>query len=126
MSNLEKPSDLVLIEGLEVEAVIGVYDWERMILQRLVFDIELETDIKPAAAADDVALTLNYKAISDHVIDYTKLSSFKLIESLAESVVQQIFQHFPVSIIQLKLSKPGAVPAAQNVAVRIYRTRDAA
>lgn len=123
MSKSKNQCDLVLIEGLEVETVIGVYDWERNILQRLVFDIELETDICPAAAKDDVSLTLDYKSISDQVIEFTQSSSYKLIETLAESVVQHIFKNFSVSAIKLKLSKPGAVPQAKNVAVCIYRTR---
>jgi len=118
--------DLVLIEGLEVETVIGVYDWEREILQTLVFDLELTTDIRPAAASDEVTRTLNYQSISDQVINLARGSSCKLIETLAERVVQDIFQAFPVDAIRLKLSKPGAVPQAKNVAVSIYRTRSQA
>ena len=121
MNIAEPQKDLILIEGLEVETVIGVYDWERDILQRLVFDIEMETDIRPAAADDQVNLTLDYKSIADQIIGYVQASSFKLIESLAESVVNHIFLHFPVQAIRLKLSKPGAVPQARNVAVCIYR-----
>jgi 7,8-dihydroneopterin aldolase/epimerase/oxygenase len=59
--------DLVLIESLGVDTVIGVYDWERTITQRLVLDLELATDIRPAAADDDIALTLDYAAISEHI-----------------------------------------------------------
>ncbi|MHC9038000.1 dihydroneopterin aldolase, partial [Cobetia marina] len=45
--------DRVLIEALAVETVIGVYDWERTIRQRLMIDLEMATDIRPAAAGDD-------------------------------------------------------------------------
>ena len=33
--------DQVLIEGLELDTVIGVYDWERSITQRLIVDLTL-------------------------------------------------------------------------------------
>lgn len=115
-------SDRVLIEGLEIEATIGVYDWERDILQRLVFDIEMETDIRAAAEADDIDKTLDYKTISDEVERFVKASSFQLIESLAEEVAALILSDFPVTSLWLKLSKPGAVPAAKNVAVKIFRS----
>ena len=115
--------DVILIEGLTVEATIGVYDWEREIRQTLVFDIELDTDIRDAAASDDVLKTLDYKSISDVVVAYVKSSSFQLIESLAEAIAKLIFEQFNVTSLRIKLSKPGAVPDAKNVAIRISRKR---
>ena len=52
--------DQVFIKGLAVDAVIGVYDWERTIRQRLVFDLDMGWDIRPAAAGDTLEHTLNY------------------------------------------------------------------
>lgn len=113
--------DLVLIEGLAVEAVIGVFDWERQIKQRLVMDIELYTDINKAAKTDDLQYTLDYKAISDAVIKHTEASSYQLIESLAEALAAMILKDFSVTKLSLKISKPDAVPQADNVAVKIFR-----
>ena len=61
---MNRAADKVFVEGLEIEALIGVYDWERLIQQRLVFDIEMETDIQKAAETDDVQYALNYAAVS--------------------------------------------------------------
>ena len=44
--------DRVFIEGLEVDTVIGAYDWERGIRQCLTLDLQLGWDIRPAAAGD--------------------------------------------------------------------------
>ena len=60
-------SDVVFVKGLTVEAVIGVYAWERAITQPLLIDIALETDISRAAISDDVNDALNYKAVCDDV-----------------------------------------------------------
>ena len=49
--------DRILIEGLKVDTCIGVYEWERKIKQTLVFDLELYTDIRAAAADDDLSKT---------------------------------------------------------------------
>ena len=116
-------SDKVFVEGLEIDALIGVYDWERLIQQRLVFDIEMETDIKKAASTDDVQYALDYASVSEAVMTYVSESSFELIEALAEEVAKLILERFNVSRICLKLSKPGAVPQAKNVAVQIVRAR---
>ncbi|HBW09550.1 MAG TPA: hypothetical protein DEF44_15110, partial [Pseudomonas sp.] len=45
----ERCVDTVFIEGLEVDTVIGAYDWERGIRQCLQLDLTLGWDIRPAA-----------------------------------------------------------------------------
>lgn len=113
--------DRVFIEGLKVDALIGVYEWEREILQPLEFDIEMATDIRPAATHDELSLTLDYFSISEAITDLVKNSSYKLIETLAESVSELIREQFGVCWVKIKVSKPGAVPNARNVAVQIER-----
>lgn len=114
--------DQVFIRGLEVEAVIGVYDWERSIRQRLVLDLELGWDIRAAAAGDDLSATLDYAAVSQRVLDYVAASSFLLVEALAERVAELIMAEFGVPWLRLRLTKPGAVAEATGgVGVLIER-----
>ena len=115
--------DKVFIEGLEIEALIGIYDWERRIRQTLVFDIEMAFDNRVPAANDDIALTLNYKDVSKRLIDYVGQSGFGLVETLAERCAGIILDEFSVSHVRLKLSKPGAVRGARAVGVIIERSR---
>ncbi len=115
--------DIVFIEDLRIDAIIGIYDWERRVRQTLSFDIEMAFDNTVPAAADDIALTLNYKDVSKRLIDYVSTSSFGLVETLAERCAAIIREEFPVSWVRLKLSKPGAVRGAKAVGVRIERGR---
>ncbi len=115
--------DVVLIEGLEIRTVIGIYDWEREIRQTVRLDIEMDWDISKAGKTDDIADTLDYKAVSKRLIDYVENASFGLIEALAEHCAQIILQEFSVPRVRLKMSKPGAVRGSENVAVRIERER---
>ena len=114
--------DTVFIEALEVEALIGIYDWERRIRQPLLFDIEMDFDNRVPAASDDIADTLDYKAVSKRVAGYVSQSGFGLVETLAERVAAIILDEFRVSRVRLKLSKPGAVRGARAVGVTIERT----
>jgi len=114
--------DHVFIEGLEIEALIGIYDWERRIRQPLVFDIEMAFDNRVPAATDAIADTLNYKAISNRIVEYVSQSSFELVETLAERVAQIVLTEFGVQRVRLKLSKPGAVRGARAVGVTIERS----
>lgn len=115
--------DCVFIEALEIEALIGIYDWERRVRQPLLFDIEMLFDNRVPAATDAIADTLDYKAVSVRVVDFVSQSGFGLVETLAENVAALILEEFPVRRLRLKLSKPGAVRGARSVGVRIERER---
>jgi 7,8-dihydroneopterin aldolase/epimerase/oxygenase len=117
--------DKVFIEGLEIEALIGIYDWERRIRQTLVFDLEMAFDNRVPAASDAIADTLDYKAVSKRLIAFVGSSDFGLVETLAERCAEIVLSEFAVSHLRLKLSKPGAVRGARAVGVVIERSRDA-
>lgn len=116
-------TDKVFIEALEVEALIGIYDWERRIRQPLSFDIEMAFDNRKPAASDDIADTLDYKAVSKRLVEFVSQSSFGLVETLAERCAELILAEFGVRHVRLKLSKPGAVRGARAVGVIIERSR---
>lgn len=113
--------DIVFIEDLRIETVIGIYDWERGIRQTVALDVEMAFDNRVPAAGDDIALTLNYKDVSKRLIEYVSQSGFGLVETLAERCAAIILDEFGVSHVRLKLSKPGAVRGARAVGVIIER-----
>ncbi|HSP59073.1 MAG TPA: dihydroneopterin aldolase [Halomonas sp.] len=115
--------DLVLIESLGVDTVIGVYEWERSITQHLLIDLELATDIRPAAASDDIALTLDYAAISECISAFAAEHDFALVETFAERLADSLREEFAIAWLRLTVRKPGAVPAAAAVGVSIQRGR---
>ncbi len=117
--------DKVFIEGLEIDALIGIYDWERRIRQTLRFDLEMGFDNRVPAASDDIVDTLNYKAVSKRLVELVEQSDYGLVETLAERCAAAVLDEFDVRWLRLKLSKPGAVRGAQAVGVIIERSRDA-
>ena len=117
--------DRVFIEALEIDCVIGIYDWERKIKQPIVLDIEMAFDNRKPAASDEIADTLDYKAISKRLIQFVGESSFGLVEALAENCCRIIVEEFGVAQVKLKLSKVGAVRGARAVGVMIERSRAA-
>ncbi|MCM2130188.1 dihydroneopterin aldolase [Larsenimonas rhizosphaerae] len=113
--------DIILIDGLAIDTTIGVYDWEKRIQQRLILDLELGWDIRPAAADDDLNQTLNYAAISERLIEFGNSHRLELIETFAERVATLLQEEFSIPWLRLTLHKPGAVPEARSVGVRIER-----
>ncbi|MCF6253722.1 MAG: dihydroneopterin aldolase [Thiomicrorhabdus sp.] len=116
--------DIIFIQGLKTQAIIGIYDWERENRQPLIFDIEMSLPIKTAAASDDIHDTVDYKKVSDELIKLVENSRFELLESLCESMCQHILnQHSAVQKIRLKVSKPQAVAETDTVGLIIIRSR---
>lgn len=114
--------DTVFIEGLEVDTVIGAYDWERTIRQCLRLDLQLGWDNKPAAAGDDLEKALDYAKLSARVEAFASEATFILVETFAERLAEMLMNEFQIPWLRLKLTKPGAVPAALGgVGVEIER-----
>ena len=113
--------DIVYIEGMQVETVIGIYDWEREIKQTVCLDLQMGTDIRRAASTEDIDNCVSYQTVSERLISFIEESEFQLVETMAEEIAQIVLDEFDVRWVKLKLGKPGAVPAATDVGVIIER-----
>lgn len=114
-------ADVVFVKGLKVEAVIGVFTWERAIIQPILIDIALETNIAKAAQSDDVEDALSYKAVCDDVDAWCKDIKAKLLEYLAEELITRLFDKYNCQKITLSVAKPTAIVDADAVGVQITR-----
>lgn len=113
--------DIIFVRELEIETVIGIYDWERKIKQTIVLDLEMATDIRKAAATDNIDDTLDYKAVSKRLISFVSESEFLLVETLAERIAEIVLNEFSVPWVRLVLNKRGALSASRDVGIIIER-----
>jgi len=119
-----QPMDTVYIQGLKTEAIIGIYDWEREQKQPLIFDIDMDLPVSKAASTDNIDDTVNYKQVSDELIQLVDESRHELLESLCEAICQHILSHHKaVQVIRLVVSKPKAVAETETVGLKITRQR---
>jgi len=113
--------DIVYIRDLEIDTVIGIYDWERKITQTIRIDLEMGTDIRRAAETDAIEDTLNYKAVAKRIIRYVEETQPELVETLAENIAAIVMNEFDVPWLRLTLGKPGAVRRSREVGIVIER-----
>lgn len=109
------------IHELEIETIIGIYDWERKQKQIVSIDLEMATDIRSSAEIDSIERALDYKAIAKRLIDFVEGSEFFLVETLAEQIAHLVLSEFDVPWLKLRLGKPGAVRGSRDVGVTIER-----
>jgi dihydroneopterin aldolase len=113
--------DIIYLNGLTVETIIGIFDWERTTKQKVIFDFEMSADVHTAAQTDRIEDTVDYKAMAKRVIQFVEENEFFLVETLAERVAALVQDEFGVRWLRLKLNKPGAVRYAGDVGVVIER-----
>ncbi len=113
--------DIVFINDLRIETIIGIYDWERKVKQTISLDLEMGADIRKSAKTDAIEDTLNYKAVAKRLIAFVGESEYQLVETLAEKITEIVLTEFNVPWIKLSVRKPGAVRNSRDVGVIIER-----
>lgn len=114
-------SDIVFIKGLQINTLIGVYDWERAIKQSLVIDCEMACDMHMASQSDDVAHAINYKSVCEDIERLCHKIGAKLLEKLAEEICAYLLANYPCQTVTLTIHKPNAIKQADSVGVKIIR-----
>ena len=122
MNKPQGSTDFVKIKGLKVNAVIGVFDWERAIEQPLLIDVSIATDISEAGKSDDINDAINYKEVCDDITELCQQTKALLIERLAELIAAHILSKYNTTQVEVSVAKPTAIKAAEAVAVQITRT----
>ncbi len=113
--------DTLFLRDLRIDTIIGIYDWERNTPQIVSIDLDMACDVSTAAASDDIAHTLDYKAVAKRLIAFVGESQFQLVETLAEHIAHIVREEFKVIWVRVTLHKPGAVRGSKDVGVVIER-----
>ena len=113
--------DKIFIKDLEIETVIGIYEWEREVRQLISVNIEMTVDTKKAARSDKVEDSLDYKKVCKRISSLTKNLKSKLIENLAHKIAETILSEFSASKVIVTVEKPGALRGTKSVGIVIER-----
>lgn len=117
--------DRIFITALTTEAIIGIYDWEREVKQRLEVDLEMWKDLRAAAKSDAIEDTLNYKSVAKRVLGFVEASQYRLVEALAGEIARIVLEEFAIERVRVTVHKPGAIRHSRDVGVVVERGRDA-
>ena len=96
----------ILIEGLEVYGHHGVTGEEKVLGQRLLYDVRLTIEDCPAAFTDNVTDTIDYTEVMDVIVDVVTTQSYSLLERLAQMSAEAIMRKFLVDEVWVQVTKP--------------------
>ncbi len=113
--------DRIHIRDLRARCIVGTNPDERVNKQDVVVNITLFADLRKAGQSDDIADTVDYKAVKKQVLATVEGSSFLLIERLAEAIAGVCLAQASVRRVRVLVEKPAALRFARTVGVEIVR-----
>lgn len=121
-------SDQLTVAGIVCRGHHGVFDHERRDGQDFVIDLTLGLDTRPAAANDDLRLTVDYGSLVAQVKAAVENDPVDLIETLAARIADICLTRERVDLATVTVHKPDAPIEAtfHDVALTITRKREAA
>jgi len=116
---------LIRIEQMEFYSFHGCFEEERIVGNRFIVDLEMETDMERAAETDKIGDALNYQTAYDLIKLEMKTNSY-LLEHIATRILDALFNNFPqLQRASVKVSKmnPPMGGKIKAVSVEIERRR---
>ncbi len=113
--------DIVFIQGLVIETIVGIHDWEKQNPRPVILDLEMASDCARAAASDRIDDALDYNRVTRRLTQFVAESRFELIETLAEGCAAILLDEFAIPWVRLRLNKRGAVGEGVDVGIVIER-----
>ncbi len=116
--------DIVFINQLKLDTIIGIHDWEREKKQAVILDIEIGWSIQSAVHSDQIKDCIDYFQVCERIKRLAAEHHYHLVESFAEQVSHIILNEFKAPWVRVKLSKPDAIAEAKGVGIIIERAQN--
>lgn len=117
-------ADVILLQGIQVPAALGVTAAERRVRRPVLLDLEVEKDLSAAGRTDRISQTVHYKRIFEIVEDVAGNQEHKLVEALGDRIARAVLSKFDVDGVTVTVRKPTPIAGVlQYAGVRITRTR---
>lgn len=119
------PLDLIFIEGLRGDTVIGIHASELHVPQPIVIDLHAGVARSRACATDAIADTIDYSVVRERLLRLLREHRLQLLEALAEQIAQILIAEFGAAWVRVKVIKPRKFDDLEAVGVQIERSADA-
>ena len=115
-----KYSKKIIIKDLILLLSVGIHQFEKLKKQKVKFNIEITTDpnLKP-----DIKTIVNYENIINDIKKLTKKKHFELLETLSESIFDEIFKNKKIKKIKLKIEKLDIIKETTSVGIEVIKTK---
>src|SRR5947207_14015874 len=84
------PPDVIAIEGLSVDCVVGVYPHERSVPQPLLIDLRMALDTSRAGESQRLRMTVDYAQVASQIAFLLQSCRFHMLETAAHALTRYL------------------------------------
>jgi len=118
--------DVILLEGIEVPAALGVTAAERRMRRPVRVDLEVGFDLRAAGRSDRIRDTLDYAVLFEVVEKIASSQEHRLVEALGARIADALLCDFDIGWVTVTVRKPKPVAGVlEYTGVRITRSKSA-
>ncbi len=111
----------VFVRDLEVMAILGIHEHEKLTPQRIIVNIDLS--VKEGDRFDDIASVVSYEIVVKKVEAIVAQGHVNLVETLCELIATACLKDQRVMAARVRIEKPDIIKNARSVGVEIERLR---
>ena len=112
----------MLVQGVEVDCLLGVYEHEQQHPRRIGVEVELFVPItEPAAHDDELSGTINYEVVMQTISRTVTSRRFRLVESLCSSLLDALARLPDLRALRVAVTKPTPMPGLKAVRIEQWR-----
>ena len=113
----------ILINDLILDLKLGYYDFEKEKPQKIKFSLEIDYEDKKPTNDKDIKSIVNYGTVVKLITKLVKKKHYNFLESLAESVFDELFKDKRIGKIMLKIEKLEILKDCSSVGIQITKKR---
>ena len=113
----------ILINDLILDLKLGYYDFEKEKSQKIKFSLEIDYEDKKPTNDKDIKSIVNYGTVVKLITKLVKKKHYNFLESLAESVFDELFKDKRIGKIMLKIEKLEILKDCSSVGIQITKKR---
>ena len=121
--NLFNYEKKILINELILDLKLGYYDFEKEKPQKVKFSLEVDYEDKKPTNDKDIKSIVNYGTIVKLISKLVKKKHYNFLETLAESVFDELFKDKRIGKIMLKIEKLEILKECSSVGIQITKKR---
>ena len=118
---LHRAMDIIFIDDLRVQTLIGIYPREKAVPQTIEISLRIGSSTASAGASDDIRDTIDYAVVAERLRADLGAQHFNLLEKLAEHVATVLLDDFGAQWVQVSVAKLGMMRGVRRVGVVIER-----
>lgn len=112
--------DTIHVSDFRLDILVGVYDWEKQVPQKVQFDLEIGLPGRKSQS-DQLGDTIDYAAVVSRIEASLAEHRFALLETLAEHIAQLVMREFKSPWVRVSVTKLAALKNVKRLGITIER-----